>query len=159
MATRPVLILCVLLLAGCEAAVPVTAGIAIGNIASVATIGRTLPDAAVSLVSGRDCSLVRLDRGQSYCRAEEPPPAPPPFCTRSLGRVDCWRVPPLAIPLQPGVADGRAVLTAAQEAHRTRRWPGLWPREPAPAPPSASTPAPRPTPGPEPIAAARPAAP
>jgi hypothetical protein len=125
MATRPGWILCALLLAGCEAAVPVTAGIAIGNIASVTTIGRTLPDAAVSLVTGRDCSLVRLDRGQSYCRAEEPPPSPPPFCTRSLGRVDCWRSPPLAIPPHAGVADGRAVLTTAQEAHRTRRWPGL----------------------------------
>jgi hypothetical protein len=49
-----------------------------------------------------------------------------PYCTRSLGAVDCWRQPPLAMPLQRGVADGRATLTPGQEANRTRRWPGLW---------------------------------
>ncbi|GGC60019.1 hypothetical protein GCM10011504_42810 [Siccirubricoccus deserti] len=134
-------LLCALFLAGCESAMPVTAGLFIGNIASVTTIGRTLPDAAVSLVTGRDCSLVRLDRGQSYCRAEEPPPVPQPYCTRSIGRVDCWRSPPLAIPPQPGVADGRAVLTAAQEAHRTRRWPGLWSSPPTPVEARAAAPA------------------
>jgi hypothetical protein len=92
---------------------------------SVAVIGRTPVDAAVSLASGRDCSVVRLDRGLGYCRPAEPPPAPPPYCTRSLGRVDCWREPPLAFPMQRGVADGPTALTAEQEAHRTRRW-GLW---------------------------------
>jgi hypothetical protein len=155
MAIRPALLLCALFLAGCESAVPVAAGLAIGNIASVTTIGRTLPDAAVSLVTGRDCSLVRLDRGRSYCRAEELPPVPQPYCTRSIGRVDCWRSPPLAIPPRPGVADGRAVLTTAQEAHRTRRWPGLWSSEPAPvqartAPPAAAA---APVPAPVPAAA------
>ena len=114
------------LLPGCEAAVPVTGGLAAANIGSVMVIGRTLPDVVVSLVSGRDCSAVRLDQGQGYCRLPEPPPTPPPYCTRSIGRVDCWRAPPLALPLPTGVADGRTVLTAEQEAHRTRRWPGLW---------------------------------
>ena len=33
------------------------------NIGSVMVIGRTVPDAVVSAVSGRDCSAVRLDRG------------------------------------------------------------------------------------------------
>ena len=111
-------------LAACDpAALGATAAASVG---SVAVIGRTPVDAAVSLARGRDCSVVRLDRGQSYCRAEEPPPAPPPYCTRSLGRVDCWREPPLALPMQRGVADGPTTLTAEQEAHRTRRWPGLW---------------------------------
>jgi hypothetical protein len=154
MATRPALILCALVLAGCESAGPVGAGLAVVNIATVTTIGRTLPDAAVSLVTGRDCSAVRLDRGQSYCRAEEPPPAPPPYCTRSLGRVDCWRSPPFATPAQPGVADGRAVLTAAQEAHRTRRWPGLWSSEPRPAKARTAAPPAAPVAAPAPIAAA-----
>lgn len=122
----PRLLPLVLLLAGCEAAVPVTGGLAAANIGSLMVIGRTPLDAVVSAVSGRDCSAVRLDRGQGYCRPEEPPPAQPPYCTRSIGRVDCWRAPPLALPLPPGVADGRAVLTAEQDAQRTRRWPGLW---------------------------------
>jgi hypothetical protein len=112
-----------LLLAACDpASLGTTAAVGVG---SVAVIGRTPVDAVVSLASGRDCSVVRLDRGQSYCRPVEAPPGPPPYCTRSLGGVDCWREPPLALPLQRGVADGPATLTAEQEAHRTRRW-GLW---------------------------------
>ncbi|MDO9707004.1 hypothetical protein [Paracraurococcus lichenis] len=116
----------VLLAAGCESAVPLTGGLAAANIGSVMVIGRTPVDAVVSVATGRDCSAVRLDRGLGYCAPEEAPPAPPPYCTRSLGRVDCWRQPPLAIPMQAGVAEGRTALTAAQEAQRTRRWPGLW---------------------------------
>ncbi len=111
------------LLAACDPA-SLGAAAAVGA-GSVVVIGRTPVDAAVSLASGRDCSAVRLDRGQSYCRPVELPPAPPPYCTRSLGGVDCWREPPLALPMQPGVADGPTTLTAEQEAHRTGRWPGL----------------------------------
>jgi hypothetical protein len=116
----------ILALAGCEAAqAPIEIATAV-NIGSVMVIGRTVPDAVVSAVTGRDCSAVRLDRGQTYCRATESPPAPPPYCTRSIGSIDCWKQPPLALPLPVGVADGQIMLTPAQEAHRTRRWPGLW---------------------------------
>lgn len=114
-----ILPLLLLLLPGCE---PLAVGAAV-TAGSVAVIGRTPVDAVVSAATGRDCSVVRLDRGQDYCKAEEAPPAPPPFCTRSLGRVDCWTAP---LPGRRGVADGPAVLTEAQEANRTRRWPGLW---------------------------------
>jgi hypothetical protein len=120
----PTSLLLLFLLPGCDASV--TDGPTAANIGSVMVTGRTLPDAIVSPVSGRACSAVRLDPGQGYCRLAEPPPAPLPYCTRSIGRVDCWRAPPLALPLPAGVADGRTVLTAEQEAHRTRRWPGLW---------------------------------
>src|SRR5689334_5804847 len=114
MTLRSMLLLALFLLPGCEAAGSVAGGMAAANIGSVTIIGRTVPDAVVSAATGRDCSLVRLDRGQSYCRPEEPPPAAPPYCTRSLGAVDCWRQPPLAQPLQRGVADGRATLTPGQ---------------------------------------------
>src|SRR4051794_8190336 len=97
-APRLLPLLPLLLLPACEAAVPLTAALGIAHVGAVTTIGRTLPDAIYSLASGRDCSVVRLDRGLSYCRVEELPPAPPPYCTRSLGRVDCWRSPPLALP-------------------------------------------------------------
>jgi len=118
--------LALILLGGCDAAVPVTGGIAAANIGSVMVIGRTVPDAVVSAVAGRDCSAVRLDRGLSYCAPEEAPPAGAVYCTKSIGAVDCWRQPPLAQPLPRGVGDGRVALTPAQEANRTRRWPGLW---------------------------------
>ena len=41
------------------------------------TIQRTPADALYSLISGRDCSVVRLDQGKSYCRPVDPPPEPP----------------------------------------------------------------------------------
>ena len=66
--------------AGLGAAAGVTAG-------SVAVIGRTPVDAVATVIAGRDCSAVRLDRGLSYCAPEEPPPSPPPYCTRSRGSV------------------------------------------------------------------------
>jgi hypothetical protein len=95
-------------------------------VGSLVAIQRTPVDAAVSLVTGKDCSIVRMGRGATYCAAGEPPPAPAPYCTRSLGAVDCWTRPPLALPLPQGVADGRTELSPEQEAHRTRRWPGLF---------------------------------
>jgi hypothetical protein len=93
------------------------------NIGSVATIQRTPMDAAYSWWTGRDCSIVRLDQGKTYCRPVEPKPEPPQFCTRSLGTVDCWTNPD-SLPDHPrGVADGPTGLTAEQEAHRVRTWP------------------------------------
>jgi len=73
-----------------------------------------------------DCSVVRLDQGKSFCRSMEPPPEPPPFCTKSIGAIDCWRQPPLAVPPRRGVADGPTRLTDQQEAYRTRRFLWIW---------------------------------
>ena len=92
-------------------------------IGSVTTIGRAPTDAVYSLFSGRDCSVVRVDQGKSYCRPQEPPPEPPEFCTRSLGVVDCWEDPKEVAARYPGVAAGPDTLTPEQEANRTRRWP------------------------------------
>ena len=73
--------------------------------------------------TSRDCSLVRWDRGQGFCRAPDLPPAPPPYCSRSLAGVDCWTDPTgLVNPPRP-LADGPRALTAPQEANRTRFWP------------------------------------
>lgn len=120
---KPASTLLALLLTGCGASpemwMPASAAVTIG---SVAVLGRTPADAAISLLSGKDCSAVRLDQGKSYCRTPVPPPDDPPFCTRSLGVVDCW-LDPSAVPGSPrGVADGPSGLTAAQEADRTKGW-------------------------------------
>ena len=112
-----------LLLASCLETAATVAGV---SVAAVPLVGRTLPDVVVSAVSGKDCSLVRLDAGKSYCAMQEPPPAKPLVCTRSLGTVDCWANPEaLGVPYRE-VADGPRALSPAQEAHRTRRWPSLW---------------------------------
>ncbi len=114
-------------LTGCHV-VPATPVAVLAGIeaSSVAVFGRGVIDLTVSGASGRDCSIVRLDRGQSYCRPTDPLPTPPEFCTRSLGRVDCW-INPEALPGPVhGVADGPSRLTPAQEAYRLRRWPDLW---------------------------------
>ena len=87
------------------------------------TIGRSPLDAVYSLATGKDCSVVRLDGGKSYCRLQEPSPEAPAFCTRSLGVVDCWQDPASLQPLYLGVGDGPDTLTPEQEANRTRRWP------------------------------------
>jgi hypothetical protein len=71
---------------------------------SVILIGRTPVDAVATLATGRDCSVVNLERRLPWCLEPPAPPQPPPFCTRSLGRVDCWTVPPPGAPLR-GVAD------------------------------------------------------
>lgn len=122
------LLLAPLLAAGCGAdqianfgPTPVPGLSAAANIGSLVVIGRTPGDLVVSLITGRDCSVARTGRGQTYC-ADDPAPAQPPFCTRSLGQVDCWTYPPAAYPAYRGVAD-QASLTEAQEANRTRRWP------------------------------------
>jgi hypothetical protein len=111
-------------LAGCGMSDNLIAGVAVGaNVGSVAVIQRTPADALFSLLTGRDCSVVRLDQGKRYCRADEPKPDVPPYCTRSLGSVNCW-LDPENVPGHPrGVADGPASLTAEQEADRVRGWP------------------------------------
>lgn len=122
------LILPILALGACSpaAVTPVAGAVAVAEIGSIAVLGRGLGDTAVSLVTGRDCSVVRLAREEAYCAPREAPPAPQPFCTQSRGGVDCWANPPAAWPPHRGLADGRAALTPAQEANRTRRWPGLF---------------------------------
>lgn len=93
------LLLCAAALGGCvpEAVVGVTAG-------SLVFTGKTPLDHVAGLVSGQDCSAVRWERHGPWCVTPPAAPAPPPFCTRSLGSVDCWTRPPPGAPLR-GVAD------------------------------------------------------
>lgn len=107
-------------LTGCAA--PAGAFVA-ANAASVVVFGKAIPDLAVSGISGRDCSIVHLDQGKSYCAPPPPPPSAQEFCTRSLARVDCWSSPAVLPAPQSGVADGPSTLTAEQERWRTARWP------------------------------------
>ncbi len=124
-----IIVLWLLLLAGCGG--PGNAVTVAANLALVPVFGRTLPDLIYSGLSGRDCSMVQLEQGRSWCREAEPAPAPPPFCTRSLGTIDCWASEASQpVPARRGVADGPQRLIDSQERHRTRGWPGLLSAEP-----------------------------
>ena len=97
-------------------------GLAAGGIASVAVLGRTPIDVGVSLATGKDCSVVRLDRGQTYCAPQEAAVTRPPYCSRSLGTVDCWANPEAFVNRPAEVAD-QPKPTPAQERYRTAPWP------------------------------------
>jgi hypothetical protein len=115
-----------LLLAGCGVTPEQAATIGVGvTVGSIAVMQRSPVDALYSIASGKDCSIVRLDQGKSYCRPVEPPPETPPYCTRSLANADCWRDPASLPDHPPEIADGPRTLTPEQEADRTRRWPNL----------------------------------
>jgi hypothetical protein len=119
---RSLLLLLLLGLAGCHPAATPVVVLAGLEAASVATFHRDGFDLGYSLVTGRDCSIVHFEQGQNYCKPREARPAPPPFCTRTLGVAECF-ADPASLPDHPsGVADAPA-LNAAQEKDRTARWP------------------------------------
>jgi len=119
---RAMLIIFLVTQAGCANWVDPTGALIAADVASVVVFGRGIADIGVSAISGRDCSIVRLDQGLSYCAARDVLVDPGPFCTRSLGVVDCW-INPEALPTpQREVADGPGP-SAAQERYRRARWP------------------------------------
>ncbi len=105
MQVRLIALFACIALGGCgPAAAPALGAYAGVEIASVALFHRGIEDLVVSAISGRDCSIVRLDRGLSYCARAEPP-RPTPFCTRTLGRPQCFD-DPVALPdIPPELAD------------------------------------------------------
>ncbi|WP_158746763.1 hypothetical protein [Acidisphaera sp. L21] len=91
--------------------------------ASVAVFGRGVVDIGVSAVTGRDCSIVRLDRQQDYCAPREHMPRTEPYCSRTLGDVQCWQDPESFGPTPPrSIADSPAV-TPEQARQITSNWP------------------------------------
>ena len=120
---RPLALFRLLLLLPCAGCAHPAALAALGaaEATSVAVLGRGVGDFVVSAISGRDCSIVRLDKGQTYC-APIDPPAPERFCTRSLGTPDCWDPAVAAAMDRPGVGDTPAP-SAAQAKYRAARWP------------------------------------
>lgn len=94
----------------------VAAGVTAG---SFVMLQRSPVDAVYSLVTGQDCSVLHLERRGEYCRTVEAP-AEAPFCTRSLGRVDCWTEPRPFGP-QQAVAD-----TPVRPATEPARWFSLF---------------------------------
>ena len=95
----------------------------LGGCGDGALFHRSAPDLVYSAITGRDCSVVRLDRGESYCRPVAPPIPPVPYCTRSIGGIDCWAHPEQVVNLGPQVVQQERMLTPEQNRARLARWP------------------------------------
>ncbi len=61
--------------------------------ASVVASDKTASDHIVSLMSGKDCSVVRTERGLTYCVEDEVRVEPQVFCYKTLGDVACYDRP------------------------------------------------------------------
>jgi hypothetical protein len=70
---------------------PVIVALPLASAASFVALERSLFDVVYSFISGNDCSVVNIERRGEYCRTDAVE-QPTPFCTRSLGDVDCWTV-------------------------------------------------------------------
>ena len=112
---RLTLLLLLAALGGCAPVVGV-------DIASVAVLGRGLGDVGVSAITGRDCSVVRLDSGKTYCAPRDDTPPRQPFCTRTLGVANCWADPYL-VPQRQQELGYTPPPTEDQLRYRSVRWP------------------------------------
>ncbi len=84
------MLVCLMALGGCAAATPFGAVEA----ASVMASDKTLSDHAISVVSGKDCSILRREQGRTYCAEDEVHPVYRKMhCYRTLGRVTCYDQP------------------------------------------------------------------
>ena len=78
-----------LVVSACSAAPPW----AILNGATVVGTEKTLEDHAVSLVTGKSCSTVRVEKGLPYCEEDEIIPRADIYCYRTLGEITCYDRP------------------------------------------------------------------
>lgn len=79
-----ILVMAIAPLAGCVAAI---------GAGSVAATNKTPIDHVVSLLSGKDCSIVRQHQGLTYCVEDEVTPDVRVHCYPTLGEVTCYDRP------------------------------------------------------------------
>ena len=61
--------------------------------ATVMGTDKTLSDHIISLSSGKNCSIIRKDRGLTYCEEDEPVIKQNIYCYNTIGRVTCYDRP------------------------------------------------------------------
>ncbi len=61
--------------------------------ASVVMSDKAVSDHIVSWVSGKNCSVVRTEKGLTYCVEDELKITPKVFCYKTLGSVSCYNQP------------------------------------------------------------------
>ena len=116
-----VLLLTLPWLAACANWTEPTGAFFAANAASVVVFQRSFPDILFSFITGKNCSIVRLDQGKTYCEIPEEARYLP-FCTRSLGVVDCWVSPAVLPGRYEDVGDAPGPLPV-QEKWQRARWP------------------------------------
>ena len=120
---RTLLVLaCLVLIAGPLGGCVAAAAVAGADAATVAVFGRDIVDIGVSAVTGRDCSVVRLDRRQDYCAPREHAPLAEPYCSRTLADVQCWSNPEDFTVLPRQIVD-TPPITSEQRRQITSGWP------------------------------------
>lgn len=59
---------------------------------TVMSTDKTMADHAISLASGKNCSVIRKEAGQTYCEEDENPnPVSTLYCYRTLGKITCYK--------------------------------------------------------------------
>src|SRR5512147_2007345 len=104
-ATTMTLTLCFMGGGGCVAAL---------GAGSVVATDKTPIDHVVSLVTGKDCSIVRQHRGLTYCVEDEITPPVRVHCYPTIGEVSCYGEPDPFPGHQRELGSGPAVATAAR---------------------------------------------
>ena len=78
------LLTAVTFVSGCE-------GFFVAEGASTLVSGKTMSDHVISLTSGKDCSIVRTEKGLTYCVEDEPVVNQDQYhCYRTLADVTCY---------------------------------------------------------------------
>lgn len=78
----------------------------IGDAVSTMATDKTFGDHAISLLSNKDCSMVRKEQGLTYCKEDDPQLLPQEklHCYNELGKVTCYKEPD-TISIRAGVED------------------------------------------------------
>lgn len=84
-------LMCLVLVSGCGGlAASGTPGLAQIDFLTVMGTDKTIVDHVVSASSGKNCSSVRLEKGEYYCEEDEPKITQNIYCYRTLASVTCY---------------------------------------------------------------------
>ena len=81
--------------AGCSTPMTISGAPAVAqfDVFSVVGTDKTIIDHLVSYTSGKDCSFVYVEKGNRYCKEDEPVIKPQVYCYSTLGRATCYETP------------------------------------------------------------------
>lgn len=68
-------------------------GLAQVDVLTVVGTDKSLVDHVMSYSSGKDCSYVYVEKGNRYCKEDEPVIKPQVYCYNTLGSATCYERP------------------------------------------------------------------